>query len=170
MGEIKPNSLGGAKYIVTFIDDQTNFVVAVPIKRKCDVMAEFVKFQNGVENLHDKKIKELQSDNGGEYVSKEFAEYLNEKGIVHRLTVPHNPQQNGKAERMNLTVMSIVRSLLIQSGMPKTFWAKALNTATFLRNLSPSSAIEYQIPSELWYKKKLKETDYDRLRVFGCQA
>lgn len=170
MGEIKPTSLGGAKYIITFIDNHTNFVTAITIKKKSDAMAEFIKFQRKVENLHGKKIKELQSDNGGEYRSNAFIQHLNAEGILHRLSVPRNPQQNGKAERMNKTLMTVLRSLLIQSRLPNYFWAKALNTASYLRNLSPSVAIENQVPLELWRRKKVEESELNALRVFGCQA
>nr|GFB13128.1 retrotransposon protein, putative, Ty1-copia subclass [Tanacetum cinerariifolium] len=48
-----------------------------------------------------------------------------ESGIARHLTVAGTPQQNGLAERMKRTLMDMVRCLLIQSGLPKTFWAKA---------------------------------------------
>eukprot|EP00171_Calliarthron_tuberculosum_P005193 IDg5193t1 len=47
------------------------------------------------------KVKALRSDNGGEYLSTDFKNYLTEKGIKHQLTVAYTPQQNGVAERMN---------------------------------------------------------------------
>ena len=43
----------------------------------------------------------IRTDNGGEYLSGEFKTYLKSKGIRHELTVPHTPEQNGVAERMN---------------------------------------------------------------------
>lgn len=45
------------------------------------------------------KVKTLRSDNGGEYTSIEFTEYLTKEGIKQELTIPHTPQQNGLAER-----------------------------------------------------------------------
>jgi transposase InsO family protein len=39
-------------------------------------------------------------DHGGEYSSTEFKSYLCENGIVPEYTVPGNPQQNGKSERL----------------------------------------------------------------------
>ena len=44
------------------------------------------------------KVKVLCADNGGEYMSKEFEEYLTKHGILHELTVLKTPQQNGIAE------------------------------------------------------------------------
>lgn len=47
------------------------------------------------------------------------------------------------------------------------FWAEAINTAAYLVNLSPCSAIDYKTPFEKWHKQN---ADYTRLRVFGCDA
>ncbi|KAJ8894944.1 hypothetical protein PR048_000251 [Dryococelus australis] len=50
------------------------------------------------------------SDNGGEYIGNEFEKHLRDKGILHRKTVPYNPQQNGKAEGLNQTLMNLTRA------------------------------------------------------------
>ena len=47
-----------------------------------------------IENLSDKKIKTLSSDNGGEYTSKEFETFCKDARIMRELTTPYNPQQN----------------------------------------------------------------------------
>lgn len=44
------------------------------------------------------------------------------------------PQQNGVAERMNRTLINLVRSVLHQRGIPKRFWAEGLSTATYIQN------------------------------------
>nr|GEW52569.1 hypothetical protein [Tanacetum cinerariifolium] len=46
----------------------------------------------------------------------------------------YSRRYNGLAERMNRTLMDKVRSLLIQSGLLKTFWAEATCTAAYLIN------------------------------------
>nr|GFA68079.1 hypothetical protein [Tanacetum cinerariifolium] len=69
------------------------------------------------------------------------------------------------AERMNRTLMDKVRFLLIQSGLPKTFWAEATCTAAYLINRSPSTAIEKKTPMEMWLGHP---SDYGMLRTFGC--
>ena len=50
-------------------------------------------------------ISTLRIDNGGEYISSDFQEFLKEKGIRHELTIPHTPEQNGVVERINHTLM-----------------------------------------------------------------
>ena len=69
--------------------------------------------------LKTKKIKILRSDNGGEFNSKEFNNILQSQGILHQRTIPHHPQQNGKAERKNRTLMDVARSMLKTANLPK---------------------------------------------------
>ena len=61
-------------------------------------------------------------------------------------TVPGTPEQNGVAERMNRTLNERARCMRIQSGLPKMFWADAINTAAYLINRGPSVPLDYQLP------------------------
>ena len=58
------------------------------------------------------EIQKLRSDRGGEYMSKEFQEYLVTQSICHEVTCPYTPKQNGAAERENCTLMESARSML----------------------------------------------------------
>jgi transposase InsO family protein len=49
-------------------------------------------------------------DRGGEFLSKEFKQYIEEQGIKHELSAPHMPQQNGVAERANQTIAEAART------------------------------------------------------------
>jgi len=94
-------SLGGAKYFVSFIDDYSRRLWVYPIKRKSDVFPVFKEFKARVELETGKRIKCLRTDNGGEYVDGDFLAFCKQKGIIRQFYVPHTPQQNGVAERMN---------------------------------------------------------------------
>nr|GEX88795.1 hypothetical protein [Tanacetum cinerariifolium] len=74
---------------------------------------------------------------------------------------------NRVAERMNITLMDKVRCLLIQSGLPKTFWAEATCTVAYLINRSPSRVIKKKTPMEMWSGHP---SDYGMLRIFDCVA
>ena len=120
-----------------------------------------------MEKSSGRKIKIFRSDNGGEYTSSEFASYLTKEGIKHELTIPHTPQQNGVAERLNRTLIESVRTMLADSKLPHRFWAEALATSVYLRNRSPTKAVEAMTPYEAWSGAK---PDVSFLRVFGCSA
>ncbi len=97
------------------------------------------------------RLKFLRTDNGGEYLSNEFRAYLAENGIHHQLTVAYTPQQNGVAERMNRTLMNLVRSMLHDKNIEKRFWAEALSTADYVRNRVTSRGIPRNItPHHIW--------------------
>lgn len=167
VGPITPTSQGGSKYFITFIDDHSRYTTVYPMKAKSEALEKFDQYRRMVENLHGTTIKTLRSDNGGEYTSKKFTEYLINHGIRHHLTVPGTPEQNGTAERMNQTLMDMTRCLLIESGITKCLWADAVVTACHIRNKCPSKAIKGESPEALWTGGGVK---YDHLRVFGCRA
>ena len=58
------------------------------------------------------EIGTLLTDNGKEYTSNAFEAYVRQHGIAHQTNVPYNPQQNGVADRMNRTIMNMVRSMM----------------------------------------------------------
>lgn len=66
-----------------------------------------------------RKIKTLCTDNGGEYTSNYFEQYLIDDGIRHECTIPKTPEQNGVSERMNRTPIEQIRAMFIDSGLPQ---------------------------------------------------
>ena len=120
-----------------------------------------------VTNMTEKKMKILRSDNGGEYTSKEFSNYLKEKGIQHQLSIPRTPQQNGVAERMNRTIQETARSMMYNAGQDKKFWAEAVCTAIIIRIRSPTVAVDNMTPYECFYGSK---PDVSHFKVFECKA
>jgi hypothetical protein len=166
-GPAAVSSIGGKSYFVTFIDDHSRKVWVYFLKQKSEVYEVFKKWKAMVENETGLKIKKLRSDNGGEYEDTGFKRFCFENGIRLERTVPGTPQQNGVAERMNRTLTERARSMRIQSGLPKQFWAEAINTAAYLINRGPSVPLEQRIPEEVWSGK---EVNLSWLKVFGCIA
>ena len=91
-GPINIESLGGASYFVTFIDDASRKVWTYPMKSKSEVFGIFQKFHVVVERESNKFLKCLRTDNGGEYFSNAFKEYCNRFSIKHDKTIPGTPQ------------------------------------------------------------------------------
>lgn len=73
---MKQESYGGAKYMATFIDDFSRYTTVCFLKQKSDILKEFIKYKKMAENQTGEKIKILRSDNGKEYINKEFDKYL----------------------------------------------------------------------------------------------
>ena len=166
-GKMNEKSLGGAEYFLSFIDDKTRYVWVYFLRTKGEVYEKFLEWKAMVELATEKRLKAIRTDNGGEYTSRKFQEYLKTEGVRHELTVPKNPEQNGVAERINRTLIETARSMLIDSHLPHSFWAEAISTAAYLRNRSPTKAVAEMTPYEAWTGKR---PQVDGLRVFGCQA
>ena len=69
------------------------------MQKKDQTFLRFCDFKALVEKESAKKIRALQRNNGGEYVSQQFKDFCTTEGIKRELTTPHNPQQNGVSER-----------------------------------------------------------------------
>ena len=167
-GPTKNESLGGKRWFVSFIDDFSRRSWIYTMKHKHEVLDIFLEWKNMVERKTGKKVKVLRSDNGGEYTSDPFFEICKKEGITRHFSVRHTPQQNGIAERLNRTLLEKVRCMLSQSKLSKRFWAEALSYACHIVNRLPSAALNDKTPIELW--SGTIAHDYDRLRVFGCDA
>ena len=103
----------------------------------------FKKFKALVEKQTGKCIKALRTDRGGEFLSKDFNIFCDENGIQRELTTPYTPEKNGVAEPKNRTVVEMARILLQAKGLPNQFWGKAVATAVYILNLSPTRAVPY---------------------------
>ena len=167
-GPMQTESIGGHKYFVTFIDDYSRCCAVYFLKKKSEVLDKLKEFEAIVTNECSQSIGKLRTDNGGEYLSKEFEMYLKSKGIQHELTIAHTPEQNGVAERMNRTLMESARAMIAHADLPTNYWAEAVATAAYLRNRATTSSLkEDKTPYEKWYERK---PDVSHLRVFGCVA
>ena len=76
---------------------------------------------NLVENQMERTIKTLRTDRGREYLSEQFKQLCENKGIRRQLTIPGTPQQNGVVERRNQTLLDMVRSMMAQANLPISF-------------------------------------------------
>jgi len=160
-------SLGGRRYFILFIDDATRWTEVEILKEKSEALAMFKAFKAKVEKKHGRSIKALRTDGGGEYTSKAFMAFLQSNGIEKETTAPYTPQENGVPERANRTVVSRARCMLFDAGLAKKFWAEAVRTVVYLKNISMTVAVVDKTPFEAWHGIK---PDLRHLRVFGCLA
>ncbi|GJY76735.1 retrotransposon protein, putative, ty1-copia subclass [Tanacetum coccineum] len=165
-GPFRIVSRQGASYFVTFTDDFSRYGYVYLLKHKHEVFETFKVFQKEVENQLGKTIKSLRSDRGGEYMSQEFLDHLKEHGIIAHRTPPYTPQNNGVSERRNQTLLDMIRSMMSQTTLPKSFWDYALETAAVILNMVPTKKVD-KTPYEIWHGQAPK---LSYLRVWGCEA
>src|SRR4051812_12910219 len=94
--------------------------------------------------------------------------YLGDRGIIHELMAPYNPEQNSIAERFNRTLMKSVRTMIHTAGIPDKLWAELALTATYLHNRLPSRTNPNNAsPHELLFSMK---SSINHLRIIWADA
>uniref|UniRef100_A0A8R7V940 Integrase catalytic domain-containing protein n=1 Tax=Triticum urartu TaxID=4572 RepID=A0A8R7V940_TRIUA len=158
-------SLNGYRSFVTFIDCCTMTTWVYVLKNKSDVFECFRDFHNLIMTQYNACVKVLRTDNGTEYVNKEFDEYLSSFGIIHQTTCPGTSEQNGLAERKNRHLLEITRCIMMAMNVPKFLWSEAVMTAAYLMNRMPSRVLGYKTPIECLTGRT---TYVVPPKVFGC--
>lgn len=166
-GPMEEDSFQGSKYFVSFIDGYSRYAKVFTIRSKSEVFDCFKDFCTSVENSTGKKIKSIRSDNGGEYNNGSMKGYCRSNGIRMEFTTPYTSQQNGIAERYNRSIMNMTRAMLKKAKLDKKYWAEALITAVYLKNVVATRVLEWKTPYECWNMKKPK---LEYLRTFGSVA
>ena len=153
------------RYLLTFINDFSRKTWIYFLTEKLEALNVFKNFKIHVEKEADSLIRGLRTDRGGEFTSQDFTNFCCDNGIRRQLTAAYRPQQNGIAERKNRTIMNMVRSMLSEKKMPKTFWAEAATWSVHILNRCPTLAVENKMPEEAWSGVK---PSVKYFRVFGC--
>lgn len=158
-------SLLGTSFMLTIVDDFSRATWIYLLQSKAEVSDVFETFVNTVENHFGSRVKNVRTDNGIEFVNIKLTSLLNKHGIMHQRSSPYTPQQNGIVERKHRHILKLVRSLMLQSALPKEFWPFFLLTATCIVNRLPTQVLGRKTPNELLHGRK---PDYSHLRTFGC--
>ncbi|GJR98330.1 putative ribonuclease H-like domain-containing protein [Tanacetum coccineum] len=104
-------------------------------------------------------------DNGTEFKNREMNEFCILKGIKREISVARTPQQNGVAERKNMTLIEAARTMLADSLLPIVFWAEAVNTACYVLNRVLLTKPHNKTPYELIIGRP---PSISFMRPFGC--
>ncbi|CAM8961061.1 unnamed protein product [Rhodiola kirilowii] len=164
-GPFPIETMSGAQYFLTIVDDKSRCVWTYLMKKKSEVADLLIQFFAMVVTQFAKRIKVLRSDNGGEFFSTRLSSFLSLKGCVHQSSCAYTPQQNGVVERKHRHILDVARALRIQANVPKTFWGDCVLTATYILNRTPTPFLDGRTPSEILFGFP---PSLDHMRVFGC--
>nr|GFA90044.1 ribonuclease H-like domain-containing protein [Tanacetum cinerariifolium] len=121
-------------------------------------------FITGIENLIDHKVKIIKCDNRTEFKNNEMNQSCEKQGIKREFSVARTPPQNGVAEKSK-TLIEAARTMLADSKLPTTFWAKAFNTACYVQNKVLVIKPHNKTPYELFHGRT---SSLSFMRPFGC--
>lgn len=94
--------VGGCKYFMLFINDYSSMTWIYFLQQKSKAFGTYKKVHVMIENKAQSKICTRRRNNGEEFSSLVFENYLCQNGIQHHLTILDTSQQNGIVERMRL--------------------------------------------------------------------
>ncbi|GKB31611.1 retrotransposon protein, putative, ty1-copia subclass [Tanacetum coccineum] len=149
-GPFRTVSRQGASYFVTFTDDFSRYNYVYLLKHKHEVFETIKVFQKEVENQLGKTIKFLHFDRVSECMSQEFLDHLKEHVIITHHTPLYTPQHNSKSARRDRTLLDMVRSMMSQTTLPKSFWDYGLESTARILNMVPTKKVE-KTTYEVWH-------------------
>ena len=166
-GPSRTTSLGGKHYAFVIVDDFSRYTWVIFLATKEEALKTFSYFCKRVQNEQGYLITTIKSDHGGEFENDAFEILCNENGYKHNFSAPRTPQQNGVVERKNRILQEMARSMLNENGLPKYFWAEAVNTSCHIVNRVLIRPKMDKTPYELW---KGRKPNIGYFRVFGCKC
>jgi len=138
------------------------------MKRKSEAASTLEKYITAFPAKRQERIQRIRADSAVEYTLGTFKQLCDDKAITQEFSAPYNQWQNGVAERSWRTLGDKTRAMMIASGLPPSFWGHALLHATYLVNISPTTALAgYSCPYEAFFNRK---PDLTYLKVFGSAA
>ena len=94
-----------SRYILTFIDDFSDYALVAFIRTKDAVPPHFHSMVSWTEAFTGHTLTSVCSDRGGEFLGQDLQTFFLSRDVTHQTSVPHTPQQNGRAERFNRTFL-----------------------------------------------------------------
>jgi putative transposase len=97
------NIAGTFYFLCSILDGYSRFLVHWEIRDKMEEIDVETILQRAREKFPDARPR-IISDNGPQFVAKDFKEFIRIAGMTHVRTSPYYPQSNGKIERWHKTL------------------------------------------------------------------
>lgn len=144
-------TIGNLRYFLLFKDDYSKYRKVYFLKNKSEVPEFFKKYKATLENETGRKLQKLRTDNGLEFINWRLKKETEKLGIRHERTVAYTPEQNGRAERENGTLVEAARTMILIKGLPKKLWAEAINTAAYILNRASKDELKNKSAYKMWH-------------------
>jgi transposase InsO family protein len=99
-------------YLILVLDGYSRYIVGWSLRKQMTEQDVEIALQKARENFPGVKPR-IISDNGSQFISKEFKQFIVQVGMSHTTTSPYYPQSNGKLERCNRTIKEYLQTMYI---------------------------------------------------------
>ncbi len=97
------NLAGTFYYLCSILDGATRFIVHWELRERMTTADVETVIQRARERFPDARPR-IISDNGPQFIARDFKEFIRLAGMTHVRTSPYYPQSNGKLERWHQTL------------------------------------------------------------------
>lgn len=161
-----PDCTWGYRYLLVIIDHFTRYTWVFLLITKGMCLCGLQTFKAHAENCAGVRMLLLQTDNGGEFCSKEFVKWTQESGIEHITCTPYGSSMNSYVERVIKSVITHASAMLWHARVKEDMWALAAKASVYLHNRVPNWSLENEItPYEMWHGSK---PHVGHIRIWGC--
>ncbi len=133
-----PPTRRGEQYYISFYDNATGTYHIKTMRHKSQAFEKFLEFIPWAESQSGKMLKRYHTDGRGEFDHEALKSWYLECGVQWEPNTLYTPEQNGKVERLNYTLMFSVRSIMVSMKLCKSLWGEILRTVAYLKNRSLS--------------------------------
>jgi putative transposase len=140
------NIHGTFYYLTTILDGYSRFIVHWEIRRSMTEQDELVVLQRAKEKFPNETPR-IISDNGAQFLAKDFKEFIRLCGMTHVRTSPYYPQSNGKLERFH----GSIKGECLRPGTPISLEDALRITGRYVEHYNQvrlHSAIGYVAPAD----------------------
>jgi putative transposase len=138
-------NIGGTfYYLISVLDGYSRYLVHWEIRESMTEQDVEVVLQRAREQFPHENPR-IITDNGPQFIAKDFKQFIRISGMTHVKTSPYYPQSNGKLERYHRTI----KSECLRPGTPLSLEDARRITANFVARYNESrlhSAIGYVTP------------------------
>ncbi|KAK4695272.1 putative transposase, partial [Phenoliferia sp. Uapishka_3] len=163
--------LGGARYIFAIIDQHSRYMVGFAQQLKSQALPNLQAWTRKSERLQGRKLVEIRSDHGGETKSNAMTDWCEKGGYAHELANVRSHDENGIIERQFRTILNMVRTALLESGLPLFLWVECFLASIYVKNRLPTRGLiganAKKTPYEVWFGSK---PDLSKIQVWGCEV
>jgi transposase InsO family protein len=171
------NFKGTFLFLISVMDGYSRYIVHHELRANMTEYDVELTVQKALEK-HPGEKPRIISDNGGQYISKDFKDYIKQAGLRHTRTSVAYPQSNGKIERFHRSIedecirkksmISMKDAVNIMASYIEYYNNERLHSSLYF--LTPKDYIEGTADDKLKAREnKLNKGFEDRIRYWETQ-